>query len=157
LLVVFSMTGDILAEFWHPGYIRTIVAGKVGESDAVLSVVSASNNAFKTEFWNPKMVFAFRGLDISGQAPPHTGTSRGPASLTASSELWTWVIVNVDPNFIRAKCTDFNIVDIDGDGLTDIQVPLTDGRFYHLNGMGEQLGIALGDRFVKNFPNTPRR
>jgi hypothetical protein len=153
-LVVFSMDGEILAEFWHPGYIRTIVTGQVGESNDMLVLVSASNNALKTEFWNPQTVFAFRGMNISGQAPPYTGTTGSPSVLAPSNELWSWVIVNVDPTNIRAKCTDFNIVDIDGDGLRDIQVPLTDGRFYHLNEMGEQLGIELGDRFEESFPNV---
>jgi len=70
-LVVLSMVGDILAEHWHPGYIRTIATGKVGESEDILVVVSASNNALKTEFWNPQTIFAFRGLDIAGYAPPY--------------------------------------------------------------------------------------
>lgn len=153
-LVVFSMKGEILAEFWHPGYIRTMVTGKVGGSDDVLVLVSASNNAIKDEWWNPQTLFAFRGLDISGQAPPYTGSSGSPSALAPSHELWTWVIANEDPENTRAKCTDFNLVDLDGDGLREIQVPLSDGRFYALNEWGEVLGVELGDRYVCAFPNS---
>jgi hypothetical protein len=148
------MKGEILAEFWHPGYIRTIVTGKVGVSDDVFVVVSASNNAIKNEWWNPQTLFAFRGLDISGQAPPYTGSSGSPSALAPSHELWTWVIVNEDPENTRARCTDFNLVDLDGDGLREIQVPLSDGRFYALNESGDVVGVELGDRYVQAFPNS---
>jgi hypothetical protein len=154
-LIVFSMAGEILAEFWHPGYIRTIVTGKVGSSDDVFVIVSASNNALKHTYWNPQTLFAFRGLDISGQAPPYTGSSGRLDALEPSHELWTWVIVNIDPETMRAKCADFNLVDLDGDGLNEIQAPLSDGRFYNFNEYGDVIGTQLGDRFVQSFPDTP--
>lgn len=154
-LVVFSMAGDILAEFWHPGYIRTIVASKVAESDDILVIASASNNRLKTDFWNPQTLFAFRGLDISGQAPPYTGTSGSPSELAPSHELWTWVIVNVDPLLKRAICSSFNIVDTNGDGIDDIQAVLSDGRFYNLSESGEVLSVDWGDRYDEMFPDGP--
>ncbi|MBE0635790.1 hypothetical protein IH601_07335 [Candidatus Bipolaricaulota bacterium] len=154
-LIVFSMAGEILAEFWHPGYIRTIVTGKVGSSDDVFVIVSASNSALKHTYWNPQTLFAFRGLDISGQAPPYTGSSGRLDALEPSHELWTWVIVNIDPETMRAKCADFNLVDLDGDGLNEIQAPLSDGRFYNFNEYGDVIGTQLGDRFVQSFPDTP--
>ena len=151
-LVVFSMDGEILSEFWHPGYIRTIATGKVGASGDVFVVVSASNNRLATDWWNPQTLFAFRGLDISGQAPPYTGTSGSPSALAPSHELWTWVIVNIDSMLLRAKCTDFHIVDINGDGLNDIQAVLSDGRFYNLCESGEVLSVDFGDLYAEMFP-----
>ncbi|MCK5828451.1 hypothetical protein KAH43_08015, partial [Candidatus Bipolaricaulota bacterium] len=153
-LVVFSMSGDILAEYWHPGYIRTIDTGKVGKSEDVLVVVSASNNALKTDFWNPQTLFAFRGLDISGQAPPYTGTVGDSTTLAPGRELWTWVIVNVDPLSLRAKCTNFNITDVDGNGLNEIEAPLSDRRFYYFNEFGDVLDVQVGDSWERDFPNT---
>lgn len=153
-LVVFSMSGDILAEHWHPGYIRTIETGKVGTSEDVLVVVSASNNALKTDFWNPQTLFAFRGLDISGQAPLYTGTVGDSTTLAPSRELWTWVIINVDPLSFRATCTHFNITDVNGDGLNEIEAPLSDGRFYYFNEFGDVLDTQVGDSWERNFPDT---
>jgi len=153
-LVVFSMSGYILAEYWHPGYIRTIDTGKVGKSEDVLVVVSASNNALKTDFWNPQTLFAFRGLNISGQAPPYTGTVGDSTTLAPGSELWTWVIVNVDPLSFRATCTYFNITDVDGDSLNEIEAPLSDRRFYYFNEFGDVLDVQVGDSWEKNFPDT---
>lgn len=154
-LVVFSADGEILAEYWHPGYIRTIATGIVGDSDKVLVVISASNNAIKTDWWNPQTLFAFQGLDISGQAPPYIAGSGGLVDLASANELWYWVIVNVDPESVRAKCKSFDIIDSNGDGLKEIRAPLTDGRFVYLNEHGEQLDVQLGDKFLQDFPDTP--
>jgi hypothetical protein len=99
-------------------------------------------------------LFAFRGLDISGQAPPYIGSSGTLAARAPSNELWYWVIVNVDPESIRAKCVSLDIIDFNGDGLKEIQAPFTDGRFFYLDEQGEQLDVRLGDRFLQSFPDT---
>jgi hypothetical protein len=154
-LLVFDLAGNILAEYWHPGYIRTIDAGRVGESNEMLLVISASNNALKTESWNPQTVFAFRGLDISGHAPPYD--YQGAAEridLSPGTEIWYQVIVNIDPTLMRAKCYQFEIGDYSGDGVNEIQAALTDGRFYYLNENGTQIRASVGDRFLKAFPDT---
>jgi len=154
-LLVFDLFGNVLAEYWHPGYIRTIAAGKVGESNEMLLVISASNNALKTESWNPQTVFAFRGLDIAGHAPPYD--YQGAAErmdLSPGTEIWYQVIVNIDPILMRAKCYQFEIGDYSGDGVNEIQAALTDGRFYYLNENGTQIRASVGDRFLEAFPDT---
>ena len=154
-LVIFSMAGNILAEYWHPGYIRTIATGKVGEANEVMLVISASNNTISTDWWNPQTLYAFRGLDIAGQAPSYGYREAGGGAHSPSgTELWYRVIVNIDPDLIRAKCHKIEINDFDGDGLNEIQAALTDGRFYYLDGSGRQMRIDLGDKFHKNFPDV---
>ncbi|MCK4570954.1 hypothetical protein KAT84_03285 [Candidatus Bipolaricaulota bacterium] len=153
--VIFDLSGEMLTEYWHPGYIRTIATGKVGESDEVMVVVSASNNAIKTDWWNPQTLFAFRGLDIAGQGPPcdHIGAG-GQTNLSAGTELWYQVIVNIDPDLVRAKCYEIDIRDFDGDGVNEIQAALTDGRFYYLDENGAQIHVKLGDRYHRDFPDV---
>lgn len=152
-LLVFALSGEVLAEYWHPGYIRTIASGRVGNE--LLVVISASNNAIKTDWWNPQTLFAFRGLDIAGQGPPvgHIGAG-GQTNLSAGAELWYQVIVNIDPDFVRAKCYEIDIRDFDGDGVNEIQAALTDGRFYYLNANGVQSNVRLGDAFHRDFPDA---
>jgi len=150
-LVVFDLAGEILAEYWHPGYIRTIGIGQVGEEPTPLVVVSASNNRLKTDWWNPQTVFAFRGLEIAGQAPPYTGTHGSDAALRRGPELWYRVIENIDPELKRAKCYDIDIVDSNGDGAPDIRASLSDGRFYYLDEHGTEQRVDVGDQFLRDF------
>ena len=154
-LVVFDPAGEILAEYWHHGYIRTLTVDHVGSSGAVeaapLVVLSASNNALKTSWWNPQVLFAFRGLDISGQSPPYLGTNGSSEDTAPGSELWYRLIVNIDPELKRAKGYKLDILDSDGDGVAEIRASLTDGRFYYLDEHGTQLRVDLGDRFLQDF------
>ncbi len=154
--LVFDLSGEILAEYWHPGYIRTIAAGRVGEGNEVMVVMSASNNAIATDWWNPQTLYAFRGLDIAGQGPlySHLGEGGGGTYLLPGTELWYHVIVNIDPDFVRAKCYAININDFNGDGVNEIQAALTDGRFYYLDESGVQMRIELGDQFHRDFPDA---
>ncbi|MBU0595460.1 hypothetical protein KJ567_02085 [Candidatus Bipolaricaulota bacterium] len=153
-LVVLSLAGETLAEYWHPGYIRTLSIGTVNQDATPLVVVSASNNAIKTSWWNPQTLFAFRGLDISGQAPPYQG-GNGPAeALRDGSELWYRVIENVDPELIRAKCYKIDFAEGGGGQGIVIRGALTDGRFYYLDEHGNELKVELGDQFLKNFPDA---
>ena len=154
-LVVFDLSGGILAEYWHPGYIRTIATGRVGEANEVLVVISASNNALASTWWNPQTLFAFRGLDIAGHAPPYyyQGTAER-IDLSPGTEIWYQVIVNIDPGLMRAKCYQFEIGDYTGDEINEIQAALTDGRFYYLDESGAQIRVSVGDRFLKEFPDV---
>lgn len=153
-LVVFRSTGEVLAEYWHPGYIRAIAIGQVGEESEPFVVISASNNRIRTDWWNPQTLFAFRGLDISGQAPPYTGTNGSASMLAPANELWYWVIQNVDSEVMRAKCKSFDIVDFNGDQVNEIRAPLTDGRFYYFDEAGNVVSVDLGDSFLKSFPDV---
>lgn len=148
-LMVFELDGTILAEYWHPGYVRTIASGPVGEDGVPLTVISASNNSFKSSWWNPQVIFAFRGLDISGRGPePEFGISEG-------SQLWYWVITNLDSEVLRAKVPRLSIVDYDGDGITEICAALTDGRFYYFSTVGKIVGTSAGDIYLRDYGNTP--
>ena len=155
-LVVFELTGEILAEYWHPGYFRTIAVGAVGDPDSEpMIVVSASNNRIKTSWWNPQTLFAFEGLEIAGQAPPYTGVQGRPEDLEAGSELWYRVIENIDGETLRAKCRRISIGDYNGDGRNEIRAATTDGRFYYINELGETVWIDLGDNWFRDFGDTP--
>ncbi|MBU1049540.1 hypothetical protein KKG90_05885 [Candidatus Bipolaricaulota bacterium] len=154
-LAVFDLSGNLLAEYWHPGYIRSLTCGQVGEAEESLVVLTASNNAIKTEWWNPQTVFAFRGLDIAGQGPPYVGSSeKAGKTFGQGTEIWYCVIVNSDPERIRAKCAQLDIRDFDGDGVNEIQAALTDSRFYYLDDSGNQIGVALGDHYYRDFPGV---
>ncbi len=155
-LLVFDLSGEILAEYWHPGSIQTIATGRVGEANDVMVVVSASNNAIKTDWWNPQTLYAFRGLDIAGQGPPYDDLAGGGGGeyFSPGTELWYYIIVNIDPDFVRANCYEICIDDFDGDGVNEIQAALTDGRFYYLDGSGAQTRIDLADRFHRDFPDV---
>jgi len=155
-LLVFDLAGEIWAEYWHPGYIRTIATGRVGTAEELLIVVSASNNAIKTDWWNPQTLYAFRGVDIAGQAPPYDGPDKEGREdhLKLGTEIWYQVFVNVDPEIARAKCHEIDIVDFNADGVNEIQAALSDGRFYYLDESGRELHVELGDRFQQLFPDT---
>lgn len=153
-LVVFDPSGEILAEYWHPGYIRTVGFGRVGSEPTPLTVVGASNNAIKTDWWNPQSLFAFRGLDIAGQAPPYRGTNGTADAVAPGTELWYRVIENVDPERLRAKCYKIDVLDADGDAVPEIRAALTDGRFYYLDEYGATVRIDLADRYLREFPDV---
>ena len=151
-LMVFSLQGEVLGEYWHPGYIRTIGSGPVGPDGEFLVVLSASNNAIDWDWWHPQTLFAFRGADIHGAAPPTDYLGASGRDVPAGSELWYKVFVNLDPDRIRAKCREIDIRDFDGDGIPEIQAALTDGRFYYLDAEGHQLFERIGDAFQRDFP-----
>jgi len=144
-LMVFDVDGRVLAEYWHPGYIRTLAVDQVGEDETSLVVVSGSNNHLSDSAWNVQVLFAFAGLEIAGQGPPWAGTA------PQGSELWYRVIENIDIEVLRAKCTKFDFVDLDGDGLSELRARLTDGRFYYLDAAGRTVGVTRGDFFVQSF------
>ena len=148
-LMVFELDGTILAEYWHPGYVRTILSGPIGENGLPITVISASNNSLQFSWWNPQVVFAFEGLEISGQGPePEFGNSR-------SSHLWYWVITNLDSDVVRAKAYGLAFIDYNGDGNTEVRASLTDGRFYYFSSAGEIVGTAAGDIYRRDYGNTP--
>ncbi len=152
-LMAFNLRGDILGEYWHPGYIRTIGSGRVGPKQEMLVVISASNNAIDWDWWHPQTLFAFRGTDIHGAAPPtdYLGAAERD-DVTPGTELWYRVFVNLDPDRMRAKCREIDIRDFDGDGTAEIQAALSDGRFYYVDAEGKVLFTRLGDAFRRDFP-----
>jgi len=152
-LMVFDLQGHRLGEYWHPGTIRTIGSGFVGPKGEKLVVISASNDAIATDWWNPQTLFAFRGTNIHGVAPPrdYLGAVQRD-DIPDGSELWCKVIVDLDPDRIRAVCHEIDIRDFDGDGTPEIQAALSDGRFYYLDAEGRQLFERIGDAFQRDFP-----
>lgn len=144
-LMAFSSSGEPLTAYWHPGYIRTLAVNQGDRESLPIVVASASNNRLPAGWPHPQTLFAFRGLDISGQAPPYTGDgSRG-------SELWYRVIENIDSTVVRAKCKVIDLVDSDGDGHVEIRARTTDGRIYTLDATGQTLATTVADAFVISF------
>jgi len=151
-LVVFSAKGEVIAEYWHHGYIRTLFASTGNGRDLPMLVVSASNNGLRTEeeWWNPQVIFAFEGLKVAGQSPPYLGL------FDEGSESWYYKILNVDPEVKRAKCYNFEMMDFDADGTEDIRASLTDGRFYYLAVDGATLGMDFANSYIRDFGNAAR-
>lgn len=144
-LMVFDVDGEVLAEYWHPGYIRTLAVGRVGEMKTPLVAISASNNHLSDSVWNAQVLFAFAGLEIAGQGSPYKGTA------PQGTELWYRVIENIDIEVLRVKCSGFDFIDLDGDGLLELRARMTDGRFYYLDAGGRTVGVARGDFFNHTF------
>jgi len=154
-LVVFEFSGEIIAEYWHPGYIRTMAVGSVGDpASPPLVVVSSSNNAIKTSWWNPQTLFAFDGLNISGQAPPYEGASGPPAALAEGTEVWYRILHNIDPERLRALIYKIDIDDYSGDGRNEIRAATSDGRFYYVNEHGDTLWVERADRWYQEFDDA---
>ena len=148
--MVFALDGTVLAEYWHPGYIRTMTVGQVGTESTPLLLLSASNNRLRTSWWNPQTLFAFRGLDVSGQAPPYTGLD-----YPQGSELWYRQIVNVDAEALRAKGTEIIITDWNGDGLNEARFRLSDNRFFYLDEFGNTQRVDFADHWYRDFGDAP--
>lgn len=145
-VMVFSPDGDVLAEYWHDGYVRTIFGAKIPGRDRPMLIISASNNRLNLDVsWHAQTIFAFEWPNISGQSPPYNG------NYPQGTELWYYQIDDVDPELIRAKCTRFDLMDYDSDGVPEIRASLTDGRFYFLDADGVVRGAQLADRFIRDF------
>jgi len=158
-LAVLSLDGEVVAEYWHPGYIRTITAGPLGPHDEMFVVASASNNRLSTSTYHPQTLFCFAATDISGQGPPYTGEG------SAGSELWYYRIPwfwsePLDPAYeeldvpLRPKCRQINLTDVDGDGDREIRAGLTDGRYYELDENGNVIGTEAGDTYARAFGDS---
>ncbi len=145
-IVVFNLDGELLGEYWHPGYLRTFAVGSVGSSAEPLLIMTGSNNRFRPEDspWNPQGLMAFTGASLSGQAPPYTGSAE-PAH-----ELWYYLLQNMDSEH-NSLIDNIVIADSDGNGSTEILAHADDGRFYYLNESGEVIRVDLGDDFLKEF------
>ena len=146
-LMAFSPDGAPLAEYWHPGYIRTLVVGQGGTESPPLVVASASNNRLPRGWPYPQSLFAFRGLEISGQAPPYTGDA------PKGSELWYRFFENIDSTVSRPKCMVIDLVDTNLDSEAEIRARLTDGRIYNLDESGRTTDTSLADAFVLTYGN----
>lgn len=163
-LVVLNLAGDVLAEYWHPGWIRTLQVGRVGPDQEIMVVVTGSNNAIRppNTWWNPQVLFAFRGLDIYGHAPPYDfrGAALHP-DYPRESELWYKVILPVELDRIdehrqRGNVYSIGIADyMYADGMHDIQVSAQEGRIYYLNEQGETLLTRIGNAYMERFPGVP--
>lgn len=145
-VVIFSLDGEILGEYWHPGYLRTFAIGLVGERAEPMLIMTGSNNRFRPEDspWNPQGLMAFSSTALQGQAPPYTGSG------DHGNELWYYLLPNVDDEH-KCKFDDIVIADSDGDGVTEILAHSSDGRFYYLNEDGNVLRVDLGDDYLKEF------
>lgn len=161
-LVILDLEGTVIAEYWHPGYIRTVASGKLGPAQETYLVLSASNNRLSETSDHPQTLFCFSAADVSGQAPPYTG-----GDYPAGSELWYYVIpwfspdtfsteqANLETSMRRPKCYEIDFTDVDGDGNQEVQAATTDGRFYELDEFGQILGIDAADRYVQAFGERP--
>ena len=152
--VVLSLGGETLAEYWHPGYFRTFTVGAMPEGEPPLVVITGSNNAIKTSWWNPQTLFAFRGLAISGQAPPYPGTNGSPEAVAPGSELWYRVFQHIEPEYRRPKCYKIDIVADGPSGEQAIRAAVADSRFYYVDEDGRQLHVELGDQFLRDYPGV---
>ena len=146
-LMVFSLDGEILAEYWHRGYVRTLLAFEHPDSTLPMLAVTASNNALKPEgqAWHPQTIFAFEGLRISGQSPPYEGAA------PMGTELWYYEIVNVDAELKRAKCKAFTLSGYLDHTSPAIRASLSDGQFLFFDIDGSLLGVEYADVFVRDF------
>jgi hypothetical protein len=160
-LVVLDQEGTVLGEYWHPGYLRTLAAGPVGPDEEILVIASASNNAIRTSWWNPQVLFAFRATEIYGLAPPydHHGAADHPDH-PRGTELWYKVLLpvddRVDEHRMRGAIYDINIGDLlHGNGVNVIQTRAQESRFYYLNERGETLQTSRGNTYFEMFPGIP--
>lgn len=148
-IVLFDLSGEILGEYWHPGYVRTFAIGQVGESEAPMLIMTGSNNRFRPEGspWNPQGLMAFSSEALKGQAPPYTGKAE------QGNELWYYLLPNVDDEH-KSHFDNIIIADSDADGKKEILAHTSDDRFYYLNEHGEVLRVELGDEYLKEFGST---
>jgi hypothetical protein len=160
-LVALDQEGTVLGEYWHPGYLRTLAAGPVGPNEEILVIASASNNAIRTSWWNPQVLFAFRGTEIYGLAPPyeHHGAADHPHH-PRGAELWYKVLLpvddRVDEHRMRGAVYDIIIGDLlHGNGANVIQARAQESRFYYLNEHGETLQTSRGNAYFEMFPGIP--
>ncbi len=161
-LVALDLEGTVIAEYWHPGYIRTVASGKLGPAQEMYLVLSSSNNRLSETSDHPQTLFCVSATDVSGQAPPYTGSD-----YPVGSELWYYVIPWFSPDTFtteqasleismrRPKCYEIDFTDVDGDGDQEVRAATTDGRFYELDEFGHVLGIDAADRYVQAFGERP--
>ena len=88
-------------------------------------------------------------------ARPQWGDPEPKFCNSEDSQLWYWVVANLDPEVLRAKVPQLAVVDYDGDGISEIRASLTDGRFYYFNTAGEIVGTSAGDIYYRDYGNTP--
>jgi hypothetical protein len=147
-ILIFSLSGEVLGEYWHPGYVRTFAIGKVGNSETPMLIMTGSNNRFRAldSPWNPQGLMAFDVAALSGEAPPYTGSGE------QGNVLWYYLLPDVDAEH-KSSIVDIVIADSDGDGITELLARTSDDRFYYLNEDGEVLRVELGDEYLKEFGN----
>lgn len=150
-LMVFSHTGRILAEYWHPGPITHVAAGRVGlgmRSMVVASARNASLAAYVPEQAAAQCIFAFEWDSISGQGPVYIGDG------ATGTELWYRVVADAGMH-TPAAVDGVSLEDIDRDGDNEIRVTLSDGRFYFLNETGNIVGIATNTQWIEAYGALP--
>ncbi|MEW5825873.1 MAG: hypothetical protein AB1778_03495 [Candidatus Bipolaricaulota bacterium] len=150
-LVILSLNGKVLAEYWHPGRITHIAAGHVGRRTESLVVLTARNVSLTQYVPNriaAEAVFAFSAERISGQGPVYTG--RGEAG----TELWYRIVADTGLQS-HAAIAGVHLEDIDGDGDNEIRLMLDDGRLYFLNEAGNVVGAATSETWFEAYGQLP--
>ena len=140
-LITLDLKGNVIGQYWNPGYILDFVVGYVGNSKNPIIVITAINNDLYAR--HCKVVFALDGTNIAGEAPPHLGRDgRGTA-------LWYKVIPDL-PQGTGTAIAELDILDENGDGKNDILVKTKDGRFYYLNESGNLLSVGVADGYTSS-------
>ena len=147
-LIILDLNGNVIGQYWNPGFILDFVVGHVGDSKNPIIVATAINNDLYAH--HCKVVFALDGTNIAGEAPPYLGRDkRGTA-------LWYEVIPD-SPQGEGTEITDLDILDENGDGKNDVLVKTKDGRFYYLDEFGNLLSVGVADGYTSaNVPSLIR-
>ena len=144
-LVVFDLDGRILGEYWHPGFLRIVGVGTVGDSQEPILVATGNNNRFRDSSpVNPQAVFAFRGARLRGQGPPYTGCA------PCGNELWYYLVPSTVEG-VKIECAEILFTDCNGDGHNEIRIQTEDGRYYYLDADGHVLWTDVGDDFLRRY------
>ncbi len=136
-LTVLDLKGNVIAQYWHPGFILDFAIGHVGQTSNPLVVVTAINNDLYAS--HCKAVFAFNGLNIAGEAPPYYG------SIKQGTQLWYAVIQPLSQESGIEISDLIDIIDQNGDGKNEILVETKGGQFYCLDDLGNVLSVGLAD------------
>ena len=144
-LMVFALDGEILGEYWHPGFLRIAGVGYVGGNRVPLLVATGHNNRFRgSSPVNPQAVFAFRGAGLRGQGPPYTGHA------PCGNELWYYLVPSTVEG-AKIECAEILFTDCNGDGRNEIRVQTEDGRYYYLDVHGHVVRTDVGDNFLLRY------
>jgi hypothetical protein len=118
-----------LAEYWNPGLLYTLHIADINHDGVQEIVCTGVNNDLQGTLplgGNVHSIFVLDGSVISGQAPPWFGNA------PEGSEIWYGYVM---PPSVRVVEVDFE--DVDGDGLEEIHVALSDACSYYLDYEGD--------------------
>jgi Na+-transporting methylmalonyl-CoA/oxaloacetate decarboxylase gamma subunit len=125
---------NIIAEYWHPGFLNKMLIDDLNGDGIKDIVVSASNNSFPDEEGrNPIGVFMISSDKIEGQGAPYWGDE------PVGTELWYYL---VQPS--STTVTVMGVEDWDHDSRLDVKAGLSDNCVFYINYEGEIIGQVHG-------------